>query len=263
MANTVYPNVVIENKATDLLSTAVSAKTLMTVDTSLSASAGMKKTINTYTYSGTAEEVAVGSGNTTRGSITYTPTDYEVKMIQQAYDYYDEDVMKDPTIVDNMTVGATSVMANKLTSDFYTEIAKATLTSTWAKGESLSYDAIVDAIAELNLEDESNLIVLVNPKQKAELRKDSDYVAAQMGQVVYSGQVGTIAGLPVVVSKAVPEDTAYVFTTEAVRLFMKKDVEVEQERDADTRKNSVYLRTAYVCALVDATKVVKLSEATA
>ena len=44
---------------------------------------------------------------------------------------------------------------------------------------------------------------------------------------------------------------------------MKKDVEVEQDRDADTRKNSVYLRTAYVCALVDATKIVKITEASA
>ena len=50
---------------------------------------------------------------------------------------------------------------------------------------------------------------------------------------------------------------------EAVKLFMKKDVEVEQDRNADTRTNSVYLRTAYVVALVDATKIAKITEATA
>ena len=48
-------------------------------------------------------------------------------------------------------------------------------------------------------------------------------------------------------------------TAEAVKLFMKKDIEVEQDRDADTRTNSVYLRTAYICALADATKICKLS----
>ena len=42
---------------------------------------------------------------------------------------------------------------------------------------------------------------------------------------------------------------------------MKKDVEVEQDRDADTRTNSIYLRTAYVCALVDATKICAVSKA--
>ena len=49
-------------------------------------------------------------------------------------------------------------------------------------------------------------------------------------------------------------------TDEAIKLFMKKDVEVEQDRDADTRTNSVYLRTAYICAKVDDTKIVKISK---
>ncbi len=49
-------------------------------------------------------------------------------------------------------------------------------------------------------------------------------------------------------------------TDEAVKLFMKKDVEVEQDRDADKRKNSVYLRTAYICALVDSTKICAIAE---
>jgi hypothetical protein len=79
-----------------------------------------------------------------------------------------------------------------------------------------------------------------------------------MGEVVYNGQVGTIAGIPVIVSKAV--EAPVVMTKEAIKLFMKKDVEVEQERDADTRTNSVYLRTAYICALVDATQICKIAE---
>ena len=52
---------------------------------------------------------------------------------------------------------------------------------------------------------------------------------------------------------------AYIMTAEAVKLFIKKDVEVEQDRDADTRTNSTYLRTAYVVALTDATKICKLT----
>ena len=43
-------------------------------------------------------------------------------------------------------------------------------------------------------------------------------------------------------------------TNEAVTLFLKKDVEVEQDRDSDKRKNMIYLRDCYVCALTDATK---------
>ena len=83
-----------------------------------------------------------------------------------------------------------------------------------------------------------------------------------MGEVVYNGQVGTICGIPVIATNALT-DAAYVMTKEAVKLFIKKDVEVEQDRDADTRTNSVYLRTAYVVALVDATKIAKITEAAA
>ena len=254
MANTVFNNKVIEAKAKDLLTTAVNTRNLMTVDNTLAQEPGMIKTINVYTYTGKAEELGVGVGNTTRGSIAYTGTDYTVKMVQQAFDYADEDFMKDNNVVDMGVKGATQLMTNKMTADFITECEKATLSQTGT----ISYDTIVDAIAKLNIEDESGLFVIVNPAQKAKIRKDPDYVAARMGEVVYNGQVGTIAGIPVIVSKAVTN--GYVLSKDAVKLFMKKDVEVEQERNADTRTNSIYLRSAYICALVDATKICKIIE---
>lgn len=254
MANTVFNNKVIEAKAKDLLTTAVNTRSLMAVDNSLAQEAGMTKTINVYTYTGTAEEVEAGKGNTARGAISYTGNDYTVKLVQQAFDYQDEDFMKDETIVDNGLKGATQVMTNKMTADFVAECEKATLVQTGG----LSYDTIVDAIAKLNVEDESGLFILTNPDGKAVLRKDEDYKAARMGEVVYNGQVGAIAGIPVIVSKAVAN--TYVAHKDAVKLFIKKDVEIEQERDADTRTNSIYLRAAYVCALVDATKICEIAD---
>ena len=256
MANTVYENKVIEAKAKDLLTTAVNTRNLMTVDNTLTQEAGMTKTINVYTYSGTAEELNKGEGNSNRGSIAYVGTDYTVKMVQQAFDYQDEDFMKDDTIVDNMLKGANQVMVNKMTADFITECAKASLASTFTN---FGYEAIVDGISTLNIEDESKLFVVIPNAWKAQLRKDADYKAARMGEVIYNGQVGTICGIPVIATKALT-DAAYVMTDEAVKLFMKKDVEVEQDRNADTRTNSIYLRTAYIVALADATKICKLSK---
>ena len=268
MANTVFPNKVIEAKAKDILTTQINARSMMTIDTSLTQNAGMVRTINTYTYTGAAEEVAAGSGNSTRGSIAYVGKDYTVKMVQQAFDYLDEDFMKDPVIVDFGIKGATSVMTNKMTSDFYSALATKNGASelvkgiTFAKGKALSYDVIVDAISELNLEDESKIFIVIPNAWKASLRKDADYKSAQMGEVIYNGQVGTVCGIPVIATKALT-DKAYVMTNEAVTLFLKKDVEVEQDRDADKRKNSVYLRDCYVCALTDATKACRITEATA
>lgn len=257
MANNVYANQVLEAKAKDLLLTAINAKNFMTIDSELAQNAGMKKVINVYTYSGEAEELGVGEGNGNRGSISYVPQEYEVKMVQQAFDYFDEDFMKDNTIVDNMLKGANQVMINKMTSDFVEELQKATLKVTNA---SFGYDIIVDGISELNLEDEKDVFIVIPNTWKKDLRKDADYKAARQGEVVYSGQVGAIAGIPVIATKALT-DAAFVMTREAVKLFMKKDVEVEQDRDADKRKNSVYLRESYVCALVDATKICKIAKA--
>lgn len=255
MANTIFDNKIIEAKAKDLLTTAVNTRALMTVDTELAQTAGMTKTINTYTYTGEAEELGVGEGNSTRGALSYVTNDYTVKMVQANFDYADEDFMKDNTVVDNGVAGATAILKNKMNADFFAECGKATLKVTAA----LSYDAIVDAIAKLNIEDESKVFVVIPTAQKADLRKDPDYMAARMGEVVYTGQVGTIAGIPVVATNAT--DKAYVMTPDAVKLFMKKDIEAEQQRDADTRTNEVYIRSAYVCALVDATKICAIAAA--
>jgi hypothetical protein len=257
MANTVFENKVIQAKAQDLLTTAVNTRNLMTVDNSLTAEAGMIKTINVYTYAGEAQELGIGEGNSVRGGITFKGTDYTVKMVQQAFDYHDEEFMKDNNVVDMGVKGATQLMTNKMTADFVAEAKKATVSH---EASEFGYDAVVDAIAKLNLEDESKLFVVIPVAWKAELRKDPDYVAARMGEVVYNGQVGTVCGIPVIASKALT-DEAFVMSAEAISLIMKKDVEVEQDRDADKRLNSIYLRAAYIVALTDATKICKIVKA--
>ena len=255
--NTVFNNKIVEAKAKDLLTTAINTRSLMTIDNSLAQEAGMTKTINVYTYTGAAEEVQAGKGNTVRGAISYIPKDYTVKYVQQTFDYQDEDFMKDGTIVDNLLKGATQTMSNKMAADFVAECGKATIKSTFA---AFGYDAIVDGIGQLNLEDESKLFVVIPNDWKADLRKDADYKAARMGEVIYNGQVGTVCGIPVIATKALT-NKAYVMTNEAVKLFMKKDVTVEQDRNIETRTNTVVLGTAYLVALENADKICELANA--
>lgn len=257
MANTVFENKVIEAKATDLLTTSINARSLMTVDASLAETEGMTKTINVYTYTGKVEKLADGAKNSQRGSIAFEGKDYKVGRVQQVFDYTDSDFMKDNAIVDMSLEGANALMANQMTADFYAEAAKASLSHSV---ETFGYEGIVDAIAKLNVEDESKVIVVMPNEWKAEIRKDEDYKNARMGEVVYSGQVGTVAGLPVVATKALT-DTAYVLTPEAIKLFMKKDVEVEQDRDVESKTNTVVLTTYYICALVNQNKICKIVKA--
>ena len=257
MANTVFENKVIEAKATDLLTTSVNARSLMTVDNTLAETEGMTKTINVYTYTGKVEKLADGAKNSTRGAISYVGTDYKVGRVQQVFDYSDSDFMKDNAIVDMSLEFANSLMANQMTADFYAECAKASLSHTAAN---FGYEAIVDGIAKLNIEDESKLFVVIPEAWKAEIRKDEDYKNARLGEVIYNGQVGTVAGIPVIATKAL-DDEAYVMTPEAVKLFMKKDVEVEQDRDVETKVNTVVLTTYYICALVNNNKICRIAKA--
>lgn len=257
MANTIFENKVIEAKATDLLTTSVNARSMMTVDNSLVETEGMTKTINVYTYTGKVEKLADGAKNSTRGSIAFVGKDYKVGRVQQVFDYSDSDFMKDNAIVDMSLEGANALMANQMTEDFYAEAAKATLSHEVA---TFGYEGIVDAIAKLNIEDESKVIVVMPTAWKAEIRKDEDYKNARMGEVVYNGQIGTVAGLPVVATNALT-DTAYVLTPEAIKLFMKKDVEVEQSRDVEAKINTVVLASYYICALVNNNKICKIVKA--
>ena len=258
MANTVYENFVLESRLSDLLNTKLNTRSLMTIDNSLTESAGMIKKINTYTYTGKVEKVAKGAKNTTRGAVSYTPKQYEVEVSQQVFDYFDEEFMQDPKVVEMGMNGAATLMVNDMNEKYFAELKKATLTHQITGA--FSYDAVVDAIQLMNLEDESGLFLIIGNDLKAEVRKDADFKAARQGEILFNGQIGSICGVPVLVSKLVPEDTAYLATKEAVTLFTKKDSEVEQERDGEIRQNTVIMRKVNLVALTDATKVVKISK---
>ena len=255
MANVIFEKKVIESLATDLLRTKVNARSLMTVDTSLAENEGQTKSIAVYTYTGAVEKLADGAKNTVRGALNHTSVDYKVQRAQQVFDYTDSDYQKDNSIVDIALDGANAEMANAMTADFYTECAKATVSH---NAPTFGYEAIVDAIAKLNIEDESKLFVVIPNAWKADIRKDEDYKNARMGEVIYNGQVGTVAGIPVIATAAL-EDEAYVMTNEAVHLFMKEDVEVETDRDIETKTNTVVLASYYICALRNNNKICRIT----
>lgn len=263
-----YRNFVLENKMNELLETGLNAVNFMTVDNSLNAAPGMIKKIHKYTYEGKVERLGVGQGNTEFGKVTYVSEAYEVEVAQEKFAYRDEEFMQDPMIVDAGLVGMSKTMINDMNSKFFDELAKGTLEHKIGTATALTYDAIVDAVEKLsvqdqviggvNVEDESGLIILVGADLRADLRKDDDFVRANQGAILFNGQIGTICGIPVVHSRKVPANTCYVFTKEAVTLFTKKDSEIEQKRIPDTRTNEVYARKVNLVALTDDTKVIRI-----
>ena len=256
MAFTGYENFVLENKMTDLVNSNLDVRSLMTIDFSLAESAGLKKIINKYTYTGAVEKLAKGAKNTTKGSVTFTPNTYTVNRYQQTYVYNDMDVMQDPYLIDVASKGASDLMANEIRSEYFTELAKI---SNESKYTTFNYAAVVDALASINKEVETDMFIIMGADLRAKIRKDSDFIASKQGEILYTGQFGTICGLPVLFSKLVPEGTAYITKKDAVKFFVKKEGSVEQDRDIETKDNTVVYERHGVMALVDDTYSVKMT----
>lgn len=252
----IYENEVLENKITDLLITAVDLSNYMTVDNSLTQNAGMTKVINRYTASGNVEDLEMGEGNTKGIEVSFDPVSYVVGTTQGRFAYYDEQAMTDPMVVDVGLDGLAKTMVNDFTTKAIAEYENADLGIELNSG--WSFDAVVDAIAKMNLEDESGLFLLISPADQAAFRKalkdDLKYVEG----FVRTGYIGSVCGVPVIVSKAVDAGVGFLATKDAITLFIKKATEIEQERDANVRKNTVYARKVAVVALTDATKLVKI-----
>lgn len=250
-----YENFVLENKMTDLVNTALDVNALYTVDNSLEGEAGLKKVINKYTYTGTVEKLAKGAKNTAKGSVSFVPAEYPIERYQQTFEYNDMDVMQDPYMLDVATKGAADVMANHIRSQYFAELAKISKSHPVA---AFNYDAFVDALAEIGREVESDTFIVMGIDGRAAIRKDDDYKASRQGEILYTGQFGTIAGVPCLFSKLVPAGTAYVTAKDAVKLFVKKAGSVEQDRDIETKDNTVVYDRHGVMALVDETKSIKV-----
>ena len=255
MAHNVYQNFVLSNRVNDILTTQVDINNYMTIDNTLTAEAGMKKKIITYNSTGNVEQLAMGAGNTEEIEVTNTVAEYDVLTYQGKFAFYDEEEMIDPNVVETGLKHSADSMVNKFTENAIAELDKASLTVTGAWG----FDIVVDAIAKMNVEGEDGLFLLVSPADKATIRKALKDDLKYAEGFVRTGYIGTICGVPVIVTKAVAAGKAYLATKEAVTVFVKKDTETEYERDADKRHNKYFVRKVAVVALTDGSKVVKLT----
>ena len=261
--NTVYSNFVLENKLDEILTTKVDLSNYMTVDRSLTENAGMTKKIHKYTVTGNVENLAMAEGNSGDISSTFTEETYTVGVTQGRANYYDEQAMTDPMVVDNLVRGIAETMTNDFTAKAIDEYKKASriVECDWSTTTAnYFFDKVVDALAYFG-EEETGLTLLVSPSQKAYIRKQLGDNLKYSEGFVRTGYIGSVAGVPVVVSKAVPDSAAFIVNNEAVTLFIKKESEAEQQRDPDHRNNTIFLRKVALVALTNDKKIVELAKA--
>lgn len=268
MAHKIYDNFFLSNEVEDQFNSHLDLQQFCTVDNSLVGTAGMIRKINVYKATNGTEKLGMGEGNTESIEVSYTPEEYKILMAQNKFEYFDEQEMTDPMLVPVGTKHMGTDLFNTVNGDIYGEFKKATMV---VLADKFNFAAFVDAVASLNIESTDNqpekvapqTFAFINGADTAELRKnlaeDLKYVEAY----ARSGYVGTVAGVNIYTKKDATKGTVVVATRQAVTIFNKKGVEIEQERDADHRKNDIYSRKYYLAALTDATKAVKVCKGTA
>lgn len=257
MAHTIYENFFLSNEVEDQFKSHLDLQQFCTVDNTLVGAPGMTRKINVYTATNGTEKLAIGAGNTKSIEVGFTQKEYEILLAQNRFDYYDEQEMTDPMLVPVGMKHAGTDLYNTVNNDIFGEFFK---TSQVVSGSAFDFNTFVDGVAKMNIENLDGVTIfgLISPADMAKVRKalkdDLKYVESFARQ----GYVGSVAGINLYANKWAPTGTAVIATKDAVTLFNKKGVEVEQEREGNTRQNSIFTRKYYLAALTDETKAVKI-----
>ena len=262
MPNKPYDNFFLANEIEDQYNSHLDLVQFCTVDNSLTGTAGMDYKVHVYKATDGTEKLTKGEGNTKTIEADFTEKVYKILLAQNRFSYFDEDAMTDPMVVTTGTRHAGVDLFNTQNADIYTAFNDATLTLVTP---ALGFDAFVDAAAMLNLEDLEGVSIFgfVNPAEMAKLRKalkdDLKYVESFAKQ----GYIGTVGGINLYTKKDAASGKVVIATKKAVTLFNKKGTEVEQQREENIRRNTIYSRKYYVAAMTDATKAVGIITGTA
>lgn len=263
----------------DMISAKVEQKIIVTpfakVDTTLQGRSGDTVTVPQYAYIGDAEDIAEGIAVGTVKLETST-TQFSIKKAMKAVEITDEAILSgygNPVGEANNQLA--KAIASKVDADAMTVLTGDDVQLKYdGRGAQISYTAIVDAIDLFDEEVSSDKVMFIHPKQMTKLRKDTDFISADKydKEVMVKGEVGMIAGTRIVRSKRVPlteDGTAYLnpiiklnndAETEedaaALTIYLKRDTNVETERQTLSRKTDISVDRMYGVALTNTAKVV-------
>lgn len=265
MANTVYENFFLSNEIEDQFKSHLDLQPFCTVDNTLEGTAGMTRKINVYKATDGTEKLTMGAGNTKSIEVSFTPETYKILLAQNRFQYYDEQAMTDPMLVPVGVRHMGTDMFNTVNKEIFAEFNKATLT---LEAKDYGFGTFADAVAKLELEnlEGASLFAFVCPADMASIRKALGDSLQYVESFARTGYVGTVAGVNLYTKKDATAGEIILGTKEAVTLFIKKGVEVEQivghqrsETAANIRQNTIFSRKYYLAALTDETKVVKIT----
>lgn len=240
------------------------------VDDTLAGVAGDTIVVPQYSYIGDADDVAEGVEVGTTTLIT-TTTEATIKKAMKAVELSDEAVLSgygNPIGETNNQLAA--AIAAKVDNDAMDALQ--TATTQYSADGIISYDGIIDAIDKFGEESNCQKVIFVHPTQLTQLRHDEDFISCEKytGNVILSGEIGMIANTRVVPSKKVPlvegkyvcpivkieNDAETEDETPALTIYLKRDTNVEVERQTLKRVTDISVDKFYTVVLSNDSKVV-------
>lgn len=264
LANLVNPQVMADMISAGLPSK-IKFKPFARIDNTLVGQPGDTITIPKYAYIGDAEDLVEGKAMNTTVLTASTQT-ATIKAAGKAVEITDQAVLSgygDP--VGEAEKQIEESIGSKVDNDFVEALGKATLVHD-AGTTVISYNAIVDAIDKFEEEDDEPKILFIHPKQKGTLRKDENFIrASEIGDKIFmTGVIGEVAGCQVVASNKVKYDevggkyTNFIIKPDALALYLKRDVNIESDRDILAKTTVISADQHYVAVLENDSKAVKL-----
>lgn len=274
MALTKISDLVNPKVMADMISAKIEKKIVVApfakVDDSLTGVAGDTIVVPQYSYIGDADDVAEGVAVGTTKLIT-TTTEATIKKAMKAVELSDEAVLSgygNPIGETNNQLAM--AIAAKVDNDAMDALLTASLE--YDAGGIISYDGIIDAIDKFGEESNCRKVIFVHPSQLTQLRHDEDFISREkyMGDVSVTGEIGMIANTIVVPSKKVPLEDGYYTCpivklsedkecedeTPALTIYLKRDTNVETERQTLKRVTDISVDKFYTVVLSNEGKVV-------
>lgn len=237
---------------------AIKLSPLVTIDNTLVGQPGSTITLPKYAYIGIADGDIPEGDAMVPVALNATSEPVQVKKSGKAVSISDEAMLAaygDP--VNEIGKQLLLAMADRIETDLYAEMAKATLTFSGPAADAFNKDVIADALVKFGEDIEGDMYLFIRPEQFAALRKDKDFVHVDNG--IVTGERGMIHGCRVVVSNRVEENGAYIMKPGALALVMKRNVMVEADRDILKGMNVYACNEHYAVQLRYDDRVVKIT----
>lgn len=268
LENLVDPQVmadIIREKLTDKIRFAPLAK----VDTTFAGRPGDTITLPKYTYIGDAVEVGEGEAIEI-AQLTASTTPVKVKKAGKGIKLTDEAVLSgygDP--LGEAASQLALAIAAKVDNDCIAQLEAIKPAMTVKHEGIISGSVVADALVKFGEDPDGEKVLFIAPEQLAQIRRDPSYInqSELATGVMMSGTVGELWGCQLVVSNKIKaaggKFNNFIVKPEALAIYLKREVELESDRDIEHKLTVITADQHYVAYLLDESRAIKLTVNTA